>query len=65
MKKQHKKKKLTCKNIGVDCDAVFEGDTEEEVMQKAAEHAATEHNLPQIPPALHQKCISAIQNTDN
>jgi len=53
-------KKLTCREVGVECDVVFEGETDDEVMEKASEHAATEHNLPEIPPILDKKCRDAI-----
>ncbi len=53
-------KRLTCREVGVECDVVFEAETEDEVMQKAAEHAAAEHNLPEIPPTLDKKCRDSI-----
>jgi predicted small metal-binding protein len=53
-------KRLTCREVGVECDIVFEGETDDEVMQKAAKHAAEEHNLPEIPPILDKKCREAI-----
>lgn len=53
-------KRLTCREVGVECDVVFEGATADEVMKKAAEHAAAEHNLPQIPPILDKKCREAM-----
>ena len=57
-------KKLTCKEVGVECDVVFEAETEDEVMQKAAEHAAAEHNLPEIPPILDKKCREAMKDVE-
>jgi predicted small metal-binding protein len=38
-------KSLTCKDVGFDCDAVIKGDTEDEIMQKAGEHASREHDI--------------------
>jgi len=35
-----KQLKLTCREIGVDCDVEFLGITTEEIMQKAAAHAS-------------------------
>jgi len=55
-------KQLTCKDIGVDCDVVFTGQTEEEIMAQAAAHAASEHNLPAIPATIDQKCRAAIKD---
>ncbi len=38
-------KTLNCKDAGFDCDAVIEGETEDELMKKAGEHAMKDHNL--------------------
>jgi len=54
-------KKLTCRDIGVDCDIEFTADSDEEIMVKAAEHAASAHNLPTIPPHIEEKCRKAIK----
>ncbi|MHB1118169.1 MAG: DUF1059 domain-containing protein [Minisyncoccota bacterium] len=56
-----KQLKLTCREIGIDCDVVFSGASSEEIMQKAAEHASSEHNLPTIPPNIREKCLAAIK----
>ncbi len=53
-------KKLTCRDIGVDCDVVFTGETVDDIMREASLHAAREHNLPLIPPHIEQKCRAAI-----
>ncbi|HQU07762.1 MAG: hypothetical protein B7X04_02565 [Parcubacteria group bacterium 21-54-25] len=53
-------KQLTCHDIGVDCDMKFVGESEEDVMRQAEEHAAHEHNLPVIPPNIEKKCRAAI-----
>ena len=55
-------KTLSCKDVGVDCDATFTGETEEEIMTQAAEHARTEHGFNEIPPELAEKARSAIQD---
>lgn len=55
-------KQLTCRDIGVDCDVKFTGETEEEIMAQAATHAASEHNLPTIPASIDQKCRAAIKD---
>ncbi|MCL4396389.1 MAG: DUF1059 domain-containing protein [Chloroflexi bacterium] len=41
-------KTLHCKDAGFDCPEVMRAETEEEVMQKAAEHARTVHGLNEI-----------------
>jgi predicted small metal-binding protein len=42
-------KVLRCKDAGFDCKAEFRGQTEEEVLRKAAEHAKEVHNLEVTP----------------
>ena len=38
-------KKLACSNIGLDCDFVVEGASEEEVLNKAIQHAYEVHAI--------------------
>jgi predicted small metal-binding protein len=54
-------KTLNCRDVGVDCDASFTGETEEEIMAQAAEHARTEHGLDEVPPELAEKARGAIR----
>jgi len=53
-------KRLSCKDVGTDCDFVACGKTEEEIFQKAAEHAKAEHNMNEIPKELYEKARAAI-----
>lgn len=55
-------KTLTCRDVGVDCDFVAEGQTEQEVMEKAAQHARTDHGFTDIPPELVEKVKAAIHD---
>ena len=41
-------KTLKCKDVGVDCDFVASGKSEEEVMKKAAEHARKDHGIKKV-----------------
>jgi predicted small metal-binding protein len=38
-------KTLACSDVGFNCPTVIKGETEEELMQKAAEHASKDHNI--------------------
>jgi predicted small metal-binding protein len=38
-------KTLSCREAGFDCDYVVQGETEEEILQKGAEHARMDHGL--------------------
>jgi predicted small metal-binding protein len=36
---------LSCKDVGVDCDHMCEGETEEELMEKAKQHAIQDNHF--------------------
>lgn len=42
-------KTLRCRDVGFDCDQVIQADTEEEVLQQAAEHAQRDHHVTVTP----------------
>jgi len=54
-------KMLRCRDVGVDCDAVIQAETEEELMKKVAEHAKTVHGMTEISPDLAAKVKAAIK----
>ena len=54
-------KTLNCRDVGVDCDFVAKGETEEEIMEKAAQHAREKHGYEEIPPELAAKARAAIK----
>ena len=56
-------KSLSCRDAGFDCAAEIKGDTEEEIMQKAGEHAKSVHNLKpeDMTPELQQKIKGLIR----
>jgi len=45
----------------MDCDFVARADSEEELLKKAAEHAATTHDMKEIPEAVLTKVRAAIR----
>ena len=53
---------LKCSDVGMDCDFVVRGETSEEVMKKAAEHARTAHGIEQIPPELAQTAQATVKD---
>ncbi len=57
-------KRLSCKDVGTDCDFVACGKTEEEVLRKTAEHARTGHNMKEIPKDIYEKVRSAIRDVE-
>jgi predicted small metal-binding protein len=54
-------KRLSCRDVGTDCDFVACGKTEEEIFQKAALHAKEAHNMSEIPKDLYDKARAAIR----
>lgn len=58
-------KTLTCKDAGFDCDIVIKGDTEDELMANAGEHAMKEHDIKpgDMTPELKQKLRGLIRNS--
>lgn len=53
-------KVVRCRDVGVDCDYVARGETEEEVLQQCAEHGKAAHGMAEIPPEMVEKVRAAI-----
>jgi predicted small metal-binding protein len=53
---------LRCKDVGIDCDFEVRATTEEEIMQRAVEHAQTMHGMREIPPEVVAKVRAAIHD---
>jgi predicted small metal-binding protein len=53
-------KVMKCRDVGMNCDFEARGASEEEILQKAAEHAKSAHGIEQIPPELASKVRSVI-----
>jgi predicted small metal-binding protein len=53
---------VSCREVGVDCDFEARGETEQEVLQKCAEHAKSAHGMDEIPPELASKVRSSIHD---
>jgi AhpD family alkylhydroperoxidase len=60
--KKGAEKELRCRDIGIDCDYVMRGKTEEEIFRKASQHAKTVHNMKEIPKELMEKVRAAIRS---
>ncbi len=52
---------LTCRDAGVDCDFVAEGESVEEIIAACAEHAETMHGMISFPPELWVKMRSRVR----
>jgi len=55
-------KVLHCRDLGFDCEGVVRAQTEEEVLEQAAEHARTVHNLEEITDEVKAQVRSAIRD---
>ncbi len=55
-------KTVNCRDVGVDCDFVAKGETEQEVLDQCAEHARTAHGMDEIPPEVAAKVRAAIRD---
>ena len=51
---------VSCRDVGVDCDYVAHGRTEEELFKNAAAHGKSAHKMDRIPPEVMEKVRSAI-----
>ncbi len=54
-------KVIYCKDGGLDCPEVVRGQTDDEVLQKAAEHAKSVHNM-QVTPEMAQQVRALIKD---
>ncbi len=55
-------KVMKCREVGMDCDFEARGETQQEVLSKAAEHAKKDHGLTEIPAELMAKVQSAVHD---
>jgi predicted small metal-binding protein len=56
-------RELRCQDVGMkDCKFVAQGKDDNEVMQKAGQHAKSAHNMQSIPPDVERKARGAIRD---
>jgi predicted small metal-binding protein len=51
---------VRCRDVGVDCDFEARGQTDEEIMQKCANHARSAHGMDEISADMIAKVKAAI-----
>jgi predicted small metal-binding protein len=54
-------KELRCRDIGLDCDSVVCGKTDEEVVTKAGQHVLATHGIEGFSKEFYNKARSAIR----
>ena len=55
-------KTVSCRDVGMDCDFVAKGETEQEILQQCTEHARKDHGMTEIPPEVAEKVRGAIRD---
>lgn len=55
-------KVLKCSELVSGCNAVFRGETVEDVVRQASEHSKTAHNVLEIPKNLRKKLLRLIRD---
>ncbi|MBD0298194.1 MAG: DUF1059 domain-containing protein [Flavisolibacter sp.] len=56
-------KVLRCRDVGFECDKVIRANTEEEVLQQAAEHAQKDHHV-QVTPQMAEQIKTLIKEVE-
>ena len=55
-------KVIHCKDVGFDCEGVVRADSEEQVLQLAAEHAKSEHGVAELTDEMVAKVKAVIRD---
>ena len=55
-------KVMHCADVVGNCDFVAKGDSEQEILQQAAEHARSAHNMNEITPEVAERVTAAIRD---
>ena len=55
-------KVIHCKDVGFDCEGVVRADSEEDVLQLAAEHAKSAHGVTELTNEMVEKVKSVIRD---
>ena len=54
-------KHMRCRDVGMDCDFEAHGRNDDEILEKAAAHAARDHGITEITPDLEKRVRGAIR----
>ena len=57
-------RRMSCRDVGPDCDFVARGESDEEVMGQVAEHARMAHGMDEVPAELAEKAKAAIKDDE-
>ena len=54
-------KVLYCRDLGMDCDFIARGETDDEILRKAQEHAERAHQMIEVSPDMEDKILDNIR----
>ena len=54
-------KEFSCSSVVEGCDASFQAETDEGILEQAAAHAKDAHGMDEIPPAVEQQVRESIR----
>ncbi len=55
-------KVLRCRDVGFDCEAVVQADSQDEVLAQVAAHAREVHGVEEVPEEVVERAIRAIRD---
>jgi predicted small metal-binding protein len=55
-------KEMKCRDVGQNCNFICRGETEEEVLKKAAEHGKKSHGMTELSEELKNKIKNSIKD---
>jgi len=57
-------RRLSCRDVGADCDFTVCAQTEEEIFEKAAEHARAVHGMNEVPKEMYDRARSGMHEVE-
>ena len=55
-------KVLHCRDVGFDCEGVIRGETEDDILQQAAQHVHDVHGIDEVTPEIADQVRAQIQD---
>ena len=55
-------KTMSCRDVGFDCGFVAKGETEQDILRQASDHARSVHNINEITPEIAEKVRATIKD---
>jgi predicted small metal-binding protein len=55
-------KTMSCRDVGFECGFVAKGETEQDILQQASDHARSVHTINEITPEIAEKVRATIKD---